>query len=73
MGANLHTGRCTGHQEKGIASAVSRRVVILTDGRRVARRCWSWTADYTETDREEAIERKERGYGQNALEGKEPG
>ena len=73
-GAKFHTGRWRGHQEKGITLAVSRRVVIPTDGRQVTRCCWRWTADYTEMDGEEAIGRKrERGYGKNVLEDKEPG
>ena len=72
-GENLHTGRWKGHQEKGIALVVSQRVVILMEGQQVTRRCWRWTVNYTEKSWEEEIIIKEKEYGQNSLEDKEPG
>ena len=46
---------------------------LPTDRRRVTRRFWRWTSDYTETDGEDSIGRKREGTGKRHWRARNPG
>ena len=73
-GANLHMRRWKGNQERTLVGRCSRRVVAFRrmDDEWPAATGWGRLNTLTWTERRQKG-RKERGYGQDALEGKEPG